>query len=92
MKTKLKLQLAFDHYDSYVMIQDIGKHGSEKYYAWITVSPTEGIYPDCDIIPLTQSEVLLRLELLEEHRNQPFTTEEQKAIQQVLTDKNRWYD
>lgn len=84
MKSKLQIQLTFEHYDSHVTIQPIGRHGSEKYYAWITVSPTEGIHPECDIIPLTQQEVLLRLDLLAEHRNQAWSVDEAVQIKKLF--------
>jgi hypothetical protein len=84
MKSRLKRQLVFDHYESEVRVEEIGLHGNRKYYAWITYTPSEGIHPTSDIIPLTKSEVLLRLDLLEEHRGKPFSREEQMAIDHLF--------
>ena len=88
MKSRLKRQLVFEHYESEVRVEEIGMHGNQKYYAWITYTPTEGEFPDTDIIPLTKSEVLLRLDLLAEHRNEPFRYEEQLAIDHLFKGAN----
>ena len=88
MKSRLKRQLVFEHYESEVRVEEIGMHGNQKYYAWITYTPSEGIFPDTDIVPLTKSEVLLRLDLLEEHRNVTFSQEEQIAINHLFKGTN----
>jgi len=84
MKSKLKRQLVFDHYESEVRIEEIGNHGNQKFYSWMTITPSESIHPECEVIPLTKSEVLLRLDLLEEHRNTSFTPEELLAIDHLI--------
>ena len=84
MKSALKRQLVFNHYESIVKVEEIGSHGSDKYWSWTTISPSEGPHPDCEIIPLTKSEVLLRLDLLEEHRNEGFSREERMAIDHLF--------
>ena len=84
MKSRLKRQLVFNHYESEVRVEEIGKHGSHKYYAWITYTPSEVEWPECDIIPLKKAEVLLRLDLLQEHYGKPFTREQQMAIDHLF--------
>ena len=84
MKSRLKRQLVFDHYESEVRVEEIGSHNNQTYYAWITYTPTEVEFPDCSIIPLTKSEVLLRLDLLEEHQGKPFSRENQMAIDHLF--------
>ncbi len=84
MKSTLRRQLVFEHYESQVRVERIGKHGSEVFYTWTTLSPSETHFPDVEVTPLTKSEVLLRLDLLEEHRSKAFDDSERLAINHLF--------
>jgi len=84
MKSTNRRQLVFEHYESQVRVERIGKHGSDTFYSWTTISPSEAHFPDIEVTPLTQSEVLLRLDLLEEHQNRAFDSSERLAINHLF--------
>ncbi len=84
MKSTLRRQLVFEHYESQVRVERIGNHGSEVFYTWTTISPSETHFPDVEVTPLTKSEVLLRLDLLEEHRTKAFDDSERLAINHLF--------
>jgi hypothetical protein len=84
MKSTHRRQLVFEHYESQVRVERIGKHGSDIFYAWMTISPSETHFPDIEVTPVTKSEVLLRLDLLEEHQGRPFNASEKLAINHLF--------
>tara|TARA_R100000900_G_C3266535_1_gene150742 strand:- start:145 stop:411 length:267 start_codon:yes stop_codon:yes gene_type:complete len=84
MKSTHRRQLVFEHYESQVRVERIGKHGSEVFYSWMTISPSETHFPDVEVTPITKSEVLLRLDLLEEHRSKAFDASEKLAINHLF--------
>ena len=51
MKSTHRRQLVFEHYESQVRVERIGKHGSEVFYSWMTISPSETHFPDVEVTP-----------------------------------------
>jgi len=83
MKSTLRRQLCFEHYESTIRVEKIGKHGDKMFYLWTSITPSEFISPDIEQIPLTVSELLLRLELHEEHFG-AFDQADRLAISQLI--------
>lgn len=83
MKSKLRRQLVFEHYEAEIRVERIGRHGSEMFYLWTSILPSESPFPQVEQVPLTESELLLRLDLHEEHFG-AFDSADRLAISQLF--------
>lgn len=66
--------------DEYVYVHYVGKFDNNKWYSWNTFGPTEGLRPDYDSHIVKESEVLERIKLLEETREEPIDATEILSI------------
>lgn len=87
IKSILRRQVNMNMDEIHIRIERIGNHGSNTFYIWTSIEPSEGIHPTIESTPLTKQELLTRIELLCDYRGCTLSNDESLSLEYLFNSK-----